>query len=110
MRTRAREMLLARQPNRLAQRLGQFFTLHTATELGVAPPRRPSPLIEKDQLARQLLATLSPLVLAETGHLERRGADRDGAEPESLRAARLRASAARARRGVPGTTSASVRR
>jgi hypothetical protein len=68
-------------------------------DAAVAAPR-PLSLIEKYRLAHQLLATLSPLVLAETGHLERRGGDRSPADPESLRAGRLREGAARARRRI----------
>src|SRR5262249_48604891 len=90
------------QPNRKATRLAQFFQAKTLVDIGAgAPPKpapaRPSPLIEKYQLARQLLATLSPVVLAESGHLERRAGDRSKADPDSLRAARLRRGAARAR-------------
>jgi hypothetical protein len=100
---RARTPAGAHQPNRTATRLAAFFQPTTLVAIGAAArpkpaaPPPPSPLVEKYQLARQLLATLSPLVLAESGHLERRGRDRSTAAPDSLRAARLRRGAARAR-------------
>ncbi|MBI3514513.1 MAG: hypothetical protein HY060_10685 [Proteobacteria bacterium] len=91
------------------QRLAAFFAPKTMVDLGATPQvpahrPAPSPLLARYQLARQLLATLSPLVLAETGHLERRGGDRSKADPDSLRAARLRRAAARvrARRAATG--------
>lgn len=85
-------------PSALAQQLGTFFVAQTVAEM-VEPvaPRPRIPQLEKRTLAGQLLATLSPEVLAESGYLERRGGDRSGADPRSLYAGRLRHAAARTR-------------
>jgi hypothetical protein len=81
----------------LAQRLGTFFAAQTVADVVTPAASRPNmPQLAKRKLASQLLATLSPTVLAETGYLERRGGDRSEASPRSLRAARLRRGAARA--------------
>ena len=81
----------------LAQRLATFFAAQTVTDVVTPAASRPTmPQLAKRKLASQLLATLSPTVLAETGYLERRGGDRSEAHPRSLRAARLRRGAARA--------------
>ena len=85
---------MSRKTSALAARLraaAALGTLGTARRSAPTPP----PMFAKRQLAGQLLATLSPMVLAETGYLERRGGDRDGADPRSLRAMRLRLGAAR---------------
>jgi hypothetical protein len=72
-------MVRKKQPHALAQRLGAFFAAPTVADV-VAPvaPRPRLPQFEKRRLARQLLATLSQAVLAETGHSEGRGHDRAG--------------------------------
>jgi len=81
----------------LAQRLGTFFDSKTVADV-VTPVKswQRLPQFEKRKLAGQLLATLSPGVLAESGYLERRSGDRSAADPRSLRATRLRLGAARA--------------
>ncbi len=87
---------MARKRNHHAQRLGTFFTAQTVVEVVTSLTSRPRlPLLEKRTLARQLLSTLSPAVLVAAGYLERRGGDRDQADPRSLRAVRLRHGAAR---------------
>jgi hypothetical protein len=91
-------MTRRKQSSALAQRLGTFFKAQTVADVVTPATSRPrQPQFEKRQLAGQLLATLSPAVLAETGYSERRGGDRSDADPRSLRAARLRHGAARAR-------------
>src|SRR5260221_257578 len=92
---------MARQQNHHAQRLGTFFTAQTVVEVVTSLTSRPPlPLLEKRTLARQLLSTLSPAVLVAAGYLERRGGDRDQADPRSLRAVRLRHGAARSATAV----------
>ena len=73
-------MIRKKQPHALAQRLGAFFAAPTVADVvaPVATPRPRLPQFEKRRLARQLLATLSQAVLAETGHSEGRGHDRAG--------------------------------
>ncbi len=92
---------MSQQRSALAQRLAKFFGAQTIAELVPAgtqtAPAKPVVevrLLQKRKLVRQLLGTLSPVTLAETGYLERRGADRSKADPRSLRAARLRRAAA----------------
>jgi len=91
-------MTRKKKSSALARRLGTFFAAQTVADVVTpAASRRPQPpQLSKRKLASQLLATLSPAVLAETGYLERRGGDRSEADPRSLRAVRPRHGAARA--------------
>jgi hypothetical protein len=81
---------MSRKSSALARRLHAAAAASRATKVADRSALPPLPLFEKRKLAGQLLATLSPVVLAETGYLERRGGDRSPADPRSLRAMRLR--------------------
>jgi hypothetical protein len=78
---------MSRKSSALARRLHAAAAASRATKVVDRSALPPLPLFEKRKLAEQLLATLSPVVLAETGYLERRGG---GPQPSgSALAARL---------------------